>query len=166
MWIECGIYWVWIVPVDMLKRRWSISYTLINLGKVAWNVQAKGRIRTDCICVAFWICGFVCKWLHIPALYSRLGFSVSVTTSLLVDCYSVSATTSIFHFLEQCGDPSVYLLHHDRTLMAWPLIWYYLIALYMFIWVVTGQGLHQVTERCVVCEWELYLLRVYVLTFI
>ncbi len=143
MWIGCGIYWVWIVLVDMLKRRWSINYTLINLGKVAWNVQAKGRIRIDCICVAFCICGFVCKWLYIPALYNRLGFSVSMTTSLLVDCYSVYATTSIFHFPEQCGDPSVYLFHHDRTLMAWPLIWYYLIALYMFIWVVTGQGPHQ-----------------------
>ena len=45
-------------------------------------VQATGRIRIDCICVAFCICGFVCKWLYIPALYSRFGFSVSVTTSL------------------------------------------------------------------------------------
>ena len=27
--------------------------------------------------------------------------------------------------------------------MAWLLIWYYLIALYMFIWVVTGQSPHQ-----------------------
>ena len=166
MWIGCGICWVWIVLVDMLKRRWSISYTLIKLGKVTWNVQAKGRISIYCTCVAFCICWFVCKWLYIPALYNRLGFSVSMTTSLLVDCYSVYATTSIFHFPEQCGDPSVYLFHHDRTLMAWPLIWYYLIALYMFIWVVTGQGPHQVTERCVVCEWELCLLRVYVLTFI
>ena len=47
-----------------------------------------------------------------------LGFSGNVTTSLLVDCYSISATTSIFHFPEQCGDPSVYLFNHDRTLMA------------------------------------------------
>ena len=81
--------------------------------------------------------------IYIPAWYNRLGFSVSMTTSLLVDCYSIYATTSIFHFPEQCGDPSVYLFHHDRTLMAWPLIWYYLIALYMFIWVVTGQSPHQ-----------------------
>ena len=51
-------------------------------------------------------------------IYNRLGFSVSMTTSLLVDCYSVYATTSIFHFSERCGDPSVYLFHHDRTLMA------------------------------------------------
>ena len=29
-------------------------------------------------------------------------YTVSMTTSLLVDCYSVYATTSIFHFLEQC----------------------------------------------------------------
>ena len=58
--IGCGIYWVWIVIlVDMLKRRWSINYTLINLGKVAWYVQAKGRIRIDCICVAFCVC-----WLY------------------------------------------------------------------------------------------------------
>ena len=142
---------VWIVLVDMLKRRWSINYTLINLGKVAWYVQAKGRIRIDCICVAFCICGFVCKWLYIPALYNRLGFSVSMTTSLLVDCYSVYATTSIFHFPERCGDPSVYLFHHDRILMAWQLIWYYLIALYMFICVVTGQGPHRVTALC--CLW-------------
>ena len=40
---------------------------------------------------------------------------MSMTTSLLVDCYSVYATTSIFHFSERCG---VYLCHHDRTLMA------------------------------------------------
>ena len=53
-----------------------------------------------------------------PPYTSRLGFSVSMTTSLLVDCYSVYATTSIFHFPQQCGDPSVYLFHHDRTLMA------------------------------------------------
>ena len=166
MWIGCGIYRVWIVLVDMLKRRWSINSTLINLGKVVWNVQVKGRIWIDCSCIAFCICGFVCKWLYISALYGRLGFSVSMTTSLLVDCYSISATTSIFHFPEQCGDPSVYLFHHDRTLMAWPLIWYYLIALYMLIWVVTGQSPHQVTEHCVVCERELCLWRVYVLTFI
>ena len=55
---------------------------------------------------------------YIPALYSRLGFSVSVTKSLLVDCYYISATTSIFHFPERCDDPSVYLFHHDRTLMS------------------------------------------------
>ena len=112
MWIGCGIYWVWIVLVDMLKRRWSISYTLINLGKAASQkvtsqtknpdspcclYQATGRIRIDCICVAFCICGFVCKWLHIPALYSRLGFSVSVTITLLVDCYSISICHN-FHF--------------------------------------------------------------------
>ena len=89
-----------------------------------------------------------------------------MATSLLVDCYSVYATTSIFHFPERCGDPSVYLFYHDRTLMAWLLIWYYFTALYMFIWVVMGQGPHQVTERCVVYEWELRLFRVYVLTFI
>ena len=172
MWIGCGIYWVWIVLVDMLKRRWSITYTLINLGKVAQYVQAKGRIRIDCISVAFCICGFVCKWLYIPALYNRLGFSVSMTTSLLVDCHSVYATTSIFNFPEQCGDRNValhycvYLFNHDQALMAWQLIWYYFIALYMFIWVVTGQGPHQFTERCVVCEWELCLFRVYALTFI
>ena len=126
MWIGCGICWVQIVLVDVLKRRWSINYMLINLRKVAWNVQAKGWIRIDCVCVAFCICWFVCKWLYIPALYNQLGFSVSMTTSLLVDCYSVYATTSIFHFPEQCSDPSVYWFHHDRTLVAWPLIWYYL----------------------------------------
>ena len=43
---------------------------------------------------------------------------LSMTASLVVDFYSVYATTSIFHFLERCGDPSVYLFHHDRTLMA------------------------------------------------
>ena len=165
MWIGCGIYWVWIVLVDMLKRRWSINYTLINLGKVAWYKQ-QGESGLIVSVLHFVYCWFVCKWIYMPALYNRLGFSVSMTTSLLVDCYSVDATTSIFHFPEQCGDHSVYLFHHDRTLMAWPLIWYYLIALYMFIWVVTGQGPHQVTERCVVCEWELCLFRVRVLTFI
>ena len=65
----------------------------------------------------------------------------------------------------QCGDRNValkycvYLFHHDRTLMAWPLIWYYLIALYMFIWVVTGQGPHQ-------GHWALCCLRVMFITSI
>ena len=57
-------------------------------------------------------------YIYIPALYNRLGFSVSMTTSLLVDCYSACAITSIFHFPERCGDPNVYFFHHDRTLMA------------------------------------------------
>ena len=67
------------------------------------------------VCVDLYAKGYN---LYVPALYSWLGFSVSVTTSLLIDCYSVSATTSIFHFPEWCGDPSVYLFHHDQTLMA------------------------------------------------
>ena len=97
----------------------TLRYQLyVDLPREGCLVQATGRIRIDCICVAFCICGFVCKWLYIPALYSRLGFSVSVTTSLLVVCYSISATTSIFHFPERCADPSVYLFHRDRTLMA------------------------------------------------
>ena len=61
---------------------------------------------------------------------------ISVSWLLLHICHN-------FHFLERSGDPNVYLFHHDLTLMAWPLIWYYLIDLYMFIWVVTGQGPHQ-----------------------
>ena len=43
---------------------------------------------------------------------------MSMTTSLLVDCYSVYATTSIFHFPEQRSDRRVYLFDHDRGLMA------------------------------------------------
>ena len=34
----------------------------------------------------------------------------------LVGCYSISATTSIFYFPEQCRDPgSVCLFHHDAA---------------------------------------------------
>ena len=55
-------------------------------------------------------------------VYTHLIQSIMVLSGddyiCLVDCYSISATTSIFHFPEQCGDPSVYLFHHDRTLMA------------------------------------------------
>ena len=150
----------------MLKRRWSINYTLINLGESCLICTSK-RANLDWLYLCCILCMLiVCKWLYIPTLYNWFGFSVSMTTSLLVDCYSVYATTSIFHFPKRCGDPRVYLFHHDRTLMAWPPIWYYLVSLHMFIWVVTGQGPHQVTERCVVCEWKLCLLRVYVLTFI
>ena len=139
MWNGCGVYWVWSVLVVMLEKRWGINYMLINLGKVAWyKQQAESGLIVSVLHFVY-----VDLYANIPALYGRLGFSVSVTTSLLFDCYSISATTSIFHFPEQCGDPSVYLFHHDRTLMAWPPIWYYLIALYMFIWVVTGQGPHQ-----------------------
>ena len=134
MWIGCGIDWVQIVGlVVMLKRRWGVSYTLINLGKVAWYKQC-GESRLIVSVLQFVYVDLYANG-YIPALYSRLGFSV--------DCYSISATTSIFYFPEQCGDPSVYLFHHYRILMAWLLIWYYLIALYMFIWVVTGQGPHQ-----------------------
>ena len=32
----------------------------------------------DCICVGFCLCGFVCKWLYKPDLYSLLAFSGSV----------------------------------------------------------------------------------------
>ena len=46
-------------------------------------------------------------------IYTRLIQSIRVLSGYdyicLVDCYSVSATTSIFHFPERCGDPSVYL---------------------------------------------------------
>ena len=55
---------------------------------------------------------------------------------------------------------TVYLLHHDWTLMSWPLIWYYLIVLCMFIWAVTGSvdRVHiKVTECCVVCEWVMFV---------
>ena len=55
-------------------------------------------------------------------IYTRLIQSFGVLSGYdyicLVDCYSISATTSIFHFPERCGDPSVYLFHHDRPLMA------------------------------------------------
>ena len=48
-------------------------------------------------------------------IYTRLIQSIRVlsdgmTTLLLVDCYSVYATTSIFHFPEQRGDPRVYFI--------------------------------------------------------
>ena len=47
-------------------------------------------------------------------IYTRLIQSIRVLSeydyisiTVLVDCYSVYATTSIFHFPEQCGDPSI-----------------------------------------------------------
>ena len=63
-------------------------------------------------------------YIYIPALYNQLGFSMSMTTLLLVDCYSVYATTSIFHFPEQRGDPRVYFIMielwpHNFILMSW-----------------------------------------------
>ena len=61
----------------------------------------------DCMCVAFCICGFVCKWLHIP-LYSLLGFSVSWLHQFSGLLHHICHN---FHFLEQCGDPSVKLEH-------------------------------------------------------
>ena len=46
-------------------------------------------------------------------IYTRLIQSISVLSKYdyicLVDCYSISATTSIFHFQEQCGDRNVAL---------------------------------------------------------
>ena len=142
MWIGCGIYWVWLVLVDMLKRRWSINYTLINLGKVAWYVQAKGRIRIDCVCVAFCICWFVCKWLYTRLIQSIRVLSeydyISVSWLLLRVCHN-------FHFFIFLSGvvTLVYVISSWSNLMAWQLIWYYFIALCMFIWVVTGQGPHQ-----------------------
>ena len=56
----------------------------------------------DCICAAFCICGFVCKCLHTRLIQSIRVLSERDYVSL-TDCYSISATTSIFHFLEQCG---------------------------------------------------------------
>ena len=75
---------------------------------------------------------------------------ISVSWLLLHICHN-------FHFLERSGDPNVYLFHHDLTLMAWPLIWYYLIDLYMFIWVVTGQGPHQ-GHWALCCLWVRVML--------
>ena len=55
-------------------------------------------------------------------IYTRLIQSIRVLSGYdyicFVDCYSISATTSIFDFPEQCGDPSTHLFRHDRTLMA------------------------------------------------
>ena len=54
-------------------------------------------------------------------IYTRLIQSIRVLSEcdyISVDCYSIFATTSIFHFPEQCGDPSAHLFYHDRTLMA------------------------------------------------
>ena len=163
--------WMWhLLSMDCFGRhaQETLKYQLyVDWPRESCSICTSKRANQDWFylcCILYML--IVCKWLYIPALYNRLGFSVSMTTPLLVDCYSVCATASIFHFSEQCGDPSVCLFHHDRTLMAWPLIWYCLITLYMFIWVVTGQGPHQVTECGVVCEWELRLFWVYVLTFI
>ena len=75
-----------------------------------------------------YICGFVCKWLHTRLIQSTKVLSECDYISL-VDCCSISATTAIFHVLQQCGGlvlrwNTVYFLHHDQTLMAWLLIWY------------------------------------------
>ena len=51
-------------------------------------------------------------------------------------CCPPALKCSVATLMLSCS--TVYLSQHDQTLMAWPLIWYYLIALYMFIWVVTG----------------------------
>ena len=65
----------------MLKRRLGINYTLINLGKVAWyKVQAMRRITI--VSVLHFVYVDLYANGYIPVLYSRLGFSVSVTTSV------------------------------------------------------------------------------------
>ena len=149
MWIGCGIYWVWIVLVVMLKRCWSINYTLINLGKVAWYKQQGNQdwLYLCCTVYIIWICMQMVIYTHLIQSIRVLSECdyISVRWLLLHICHN-------FHFPERCGDPRVYIFHHDWTLMAWPLIWYYLIALYLFIGVVMGQGPHQITECCVVCE--------------
>ena len=57
------------------------------------------RITIYCICVAFCVCGFEWNWL-----YTRFIQSIRVLSGYeyicLVDCYSISATTSIFHVPE------------------------------------------------------------------
>ena len=72
---------MWIVGlVVTLRNRRGVSYTLYNLGNVAWYKQ-QGES------------GFIVSVLHfvyvdlyangyIPTLYSRLGFSVGMTTSV------------------------------------------------------------------------------------
>ena len=67
MWIGCGIYWVWIVLIVMLKRRWGINYTLINRGKIAWYKE-QGESGLIVSVLHLYICGFVCKWLWVILL--------------------------------------------------------------------------------------------------
>ena len=84
MWIGCGIYWVWIVLVDMLKRRWSINYTLINLGKVAWYVKAK-RANQDWLYMCCILYMLICMQM---VIYTRLIQSIRVLSEY--DYISVS----------------------------------------------------------------------------
>ena len=157
MWIGCGIDWVWIVGlVVTLRNRRGVSYTLYNLGNVAGTC---GESRLYLCCILYNLCGFVCKWL-----YTRLIQSIRVLSECdyisLVDCYIISATTSIFLssvVTLVSSWSTVSWSYHDKTSVAWPLIWYNLIALNMFFSVVTGSvgRVHiRVTECCVVCEWE------------
>ena len=106
MWIGCGIYWVWIVLVVMLKRCWSINYMLINLGKVAWYKQQgiQDWLYLCCTLYIMWICMQMVTYTHLIQsirVFSECDY-ISVSWLLLHICHN-------FHFPEQCGDPSAYL---------------------------------------------------------
>ena len=130
----------WLVQIKSDVIATSDLWLFIHASNLLPSLPTPLPYKTWRCILYMWICMQM-------VIYTRLIQSIrvlseydyiSVSWLLLHICHNFH-----FHFPEQCGDPSVYLSHHDRTLMACPLIWYYFIALYMFIWVVTGQGPHQ-----------------------
>ena len=87
----------------MLKRRWGVSYTLINLGKVAWYKQ-QGESGLIVSVLQFVYVDLYANGYIYPPYTVDLGSQWVWLHLCLVDCYFISATISIFHFPEQCGD--------------------------------------------------------------
>ena len=70
-----GIEWVWIAgPVVTLEKRRGVSYTLQNLGKVAGTCGESRLYLLHFVYLDLYANGYY------TALYSLLGFSVSVIT--------------------------------------------------------------------------------------
>jgi len=97
MWTGFGIEWLWIVSlVVTLGKGRGVSYTLYNLGNIA-GTCGESRLYL-CWILYRWICMQIV--IYPPYSYTVCQGCQWVWLHRLVDCYSMSATISIFP--EQC----------------------------------------------------------------
>ena len=88
MWIGCGIYWVWIVLVVMLKRCWSINYIhWLTSGRLLGTSYRANQDWLYQRCILYmWICMQM-------VIYTRLIQSIRV----LSECDYISVSWLLFH---------------------------------------------------------------------
>ena len=146
IYIKCGFVYKWLYTCLIQLIRVLSGYDYICLVD-CYSVSATiSTFLSSMVTLVISLCGWTYQtetamW---GGFYSATITLVPPVTLVLYGLLPLHPLYNIHVLLHNMYDnPSVYLFHHDLTLMAWLLIWYYLIALCMFIWVVTEQGPHQ-----------------------